>query len=484
MTQMKEGKKFLLDTGWVVLGNLSLIFVIFIQRLIITRFMGVEELGVYSLVMSIYAIGTTFVGFGLPMAMVKFSAEIRKLENEIKEFVSASLIITGALGILGGCLFPLVSGKLSMLLNISSFSGIVILFTPIFPFAALFFASLAILNGKREMKSYAIFQVLQNALFLLITLLLLSEGAGLTSIPVALCFSLAITTIILIIRHKLYIQMHHQIHGLAYHTERLLRFGIKLFASNLINQLNVYADYLLLAFFLSAEQVGYYTIAISISRLIWVLPGCVQKITFPAASEYWSNNDNTRLNLMVNKTLKYSSLLSIVSGIGVAFFAREIISILFGPEHISATNATLILLLGIVLNSALIYSIGGIFSAIGRPGLALKMNSLFFSLNMLLNIVLIPRYGVIGAAVSKSVSLIFLTLIQLFLVVRVVKIRLNVKHSIIIAFSAIPFIFARFVYSSFISGIVLFLLYVAIIVKIYYADDDIGFIKSLIFHKT
>ena len=484
MTQMKEGKKFLFDTGWVVLGNLSLIFVIFIQRLIITRFMGVEELGVYSLVMSIYAIATTVVGFGLPMAMVKFSAEISKLEDEIKEFVSASLIITGALGILAGCLFPLISGKLSVLLNISSYSGIVVLFTPVFPFAALYFASLAILNGKREMKSYAMFQVLQNALFLLITLVLLSKGAGLTSIPVALCFSLAMTSIILIFRHKLYIQIHHKIHGLAYHTGRLLRFGIKVFASNLINQLNVYADYLLLGFFLSAEQVGYYTIAISISRLIWIIPGCVQKITFPAASEYWSNSDNTRLNLMVNKTLKYSSLLSIVSGIGIAFFASEIISILFGPEHISATTATLILLLGIILNSALIYSIGGLFSAIGRPGLALKMNTVFFILNMLLNILFIPRYGVFGAAVSKSASLIFLTLIQLFLVVRVVKIRLDVRHSIIIASTALPFILARFVYSSFISGIVLFSLYIVIIVRIYYADDDIDYIKSLIFHKT
>ena len=150
--------KFFYDIVWVLLGNSSLIMVTFLQRLFIARFMGAEELGVYSLIMSIYVISTVIIAVGMPMAITKYVAEIKEFEQKFRELCSAGLLISAALGTLFACLFPIFSFKLSELLNIPRFSDTVIILAIIFPFSTTFYTFLAILNGQREMKTYSLLQ--------------------------------------------------------------------------------------------------------------------------------------------------------------------------------------------------------------------------------------------------------------------------------------------------------------------------------------
>jgi len=475
---VKEGKKFITDIGWILLGNILIIAVTFLQRLFIARLMGAEELGAFSLIMSIYAIGTVLITVGLPAALTKYIAEIKNVEQKLRELSFAGLILTGTSGIFFACLFLIFSASVSKLLNISHLSNIVILLAFIFPFSTVFYTSLAILNGKREMKSYAIFQALQNILYLFITLIFLLFGYGLKSILLALWISISISATILIIKQRRYLFISIKIPNLILNVKRLIQFGIKVLSTDFVNQVNIYADVMLLGFFLSPEKVGYYTVAMSISRLIWVMPGCIQKITYPAASEYWTRNDNIRLNEMVNKTIKYSSIISIILGLGISFFARDIIFTVFGEGFEAALIPMLVLIWGIVLNGALIKSLGGLLAAIGRPELSLKVDTISVVINISLNLFLIPKYGILGAAIAKTFSLMSNTIIKICLFLKIVKLKLELKPFYLIAATAIVLTFIKWLINSPASSFFLFTIYILIIFKFYIYSEGTKFIKS------
>jgi len=483
---MKAGKKFVFDVAWVLLANVSVIGVTFLQRMFIARVMGAEELGAYSIIMSIYAIGTAFVGLGLPMAITKYIAEYKVDETRLQSFVSVTIFMTAALGVFASILMVGLANPLARLLNIPQFYRDVLLLSFVFPFSTIFFIALAILNGKREMRYYSILLTAQNGLFLLISLLLLWSGWGLKSILIALWLSIVLLTAFPIFQNRIYLTFRLKISRLISNAKQLLQFGIKVVVTDLVNQVNIYADFLILGCFLSPDRVGFYTVAISISRLIVMIPVGIQKITYPAASEFWAKKDNINLNKMVNKTIKYSSISTIILGVGISFFAQEIIEIIFGKDFISAWLPMIILILGVVLQGALIQSLGGLLSAIGRPELSLKVDTLTVAINLGLNFILIPSWGLLGAAISKSISLIGNTIIKIMLFSSVVKLKLELKPFYLITLTAIPLFFVKWLFliqvNSIISNSIVFLVYLLGVIILYFSvyKEDIKLCKSLL----
>lgn len=476
---IKESKKFVIDIGWVFLGNVSIIGVTLLQRLFIARFMGAEELGAFSLIMSIFAIGTALIAFGIPAALTKYISEIKNQYQKLKDLSSLGLIITGVFGILTSCFFLLISSRLSALLNISRFSHIVILLALIFPFSTLFYTSLAILNGKREMKSYFLFQTLQNLLYLLITIIFLLLGFGLKSILLALWLSVLITNIMLIFKKHLYIASINVV-KLLNEAKQLIRFGTKVLLTDLVNQVNVYIDTLLLGFFHSPENVGYYAVALSILQLIWIIPGCIQKITYPTVSEYWARNDKLNLNRIINKTIHYSFLVAIILGVGISIFARGIITIIFGKGFEAAIIPIQILILGFVVNGTLTKSIGGTMAAINRPDLDLKIDTITVLMNILLNLYLIPQYGIIGAAIAKTMSLISHSVIYVYLCFSIAKLKIELKSILLIVAIAIPLILTKWMFNSSTFNFILFIAFSLIVIRHHFYGKELKFIKSLL----
>ncbi len=476
---LKESKKFVIDVSWVLLGNFSIVIVTFLQRMIIARFMGAAELGAYSLIMSIYAIGTAIIGIGIPMAITKYAAEIKTINQKIKELATVGLILSGATSLVAITLFPFFSTEISRLLNISDYKDVVLTLTLLFPFSTIFYTSLALLNGIREMKSYSILEALQNIIFLILTIFFLLSGFGLKSILLGLWISILIATAILFIVKHRYFSLKFD-HSFGENAKRLLNFGVKVLATDLINQVNSYADFLLLGFFLSPESVGFYTVAISISRLIWIVPGCIQKISYPAASEYWIKKDSRSLNGMVNRIIKYSSIIAIVFGVGISLFAKEIIALIFGQGFDIAIIPLSILMLGIVLNGALVQSVGSLLSAIGRPELSLKVDAVTVAINILFNILLIPGYGIVGAAASKTISLICNTFLKMLLFYKIARLKIELKPFWLIVSIAIPVLIIKFIFSSIVMNMIIFPLFILIVFKLFYYGEELQFIRSLL----
>ena len=72
-------------------------------------------------------------------------------------------------------------------------------------------------------------------------------------------------------------------------------------------------------------------------------------------------------------------------------------------------------------------SIGGSVTGIGRPDIALKIVSISATTNVVLNFLLIPTYGIVGAAVATTVSLFVASLVGIFITVRMLNVEIDLK---------------------------------------------------------
>jgi len=275
------------------------------------------------------------------------------------------------------------------------------------------------------MRTYAYLVILRSFLMILFIVALVWLGFGVEGAVFGMVVSVAAGCILGLYFSKKYLHLNFQ--GFLQNVKKLVLFGSQVFGANAVNLIANQADIILIGYFLAATEVGYYGIAVSISMLFLIIPLAIQRISYPAASEYWSKNNHQALQKMIDKSMKYSACIVLPLGLGVGFFAGEITTTVFGAEFIYAALPLSILLIARVIRGSTIIPIGASFSAIGRPDIGLKLDALSTVLNIGLNILLIPRFGIAGAAMATTTSLLVGTVIFVILLPRMVGVKIDAR---------------------------------------------------------
>ena len=105
-------------------------------------------------------------------------------------------------------------------------------------------------------------------------------------------------------------------------------------------------------------------------------------------------------------------LVTIVISALLAIFGKFLIGFLFTEEFLPAYIPLLILLIGYTIY-ALTISVGGALSSIGKVNIAFRISALCALVNIALNITLIPKFGLVGAASATSISLLISVIVVL-----------------------------------------------------------------------
>ncbi|MFX0051252.1 MAG: oligosaccharide flippase family protein, partial [Candidatus Hermodarchaeota archaeon] len=244
-------------------------------------------------------------------------------------------------------------------------------------------------------------------------------------------------------------------------------------------------DIILIGFYLMSIDLGYYAASISISKFFWLIPLSIQKITYPITSEHWKKNNHQSLHRVLDKSMKYSTILLVLSGLSTFFLSKDIIFFLFNEEYIYSVLPLQILLISTVIRGSITQPIGGSLAGIGRPDLLLKIILIVTFSNFFFGVLLIPQYGIVGAAMSTSISLIIGSIINLILVIKYLSFPFDlqwfIRMSCIVFLAIIIFQFGILFFNRFmVTGIIL-LCCVLLIYVFLLAPNDIRFFKSMIY---
>ena len=190
--------------------------------------------------------------------------------------------------------------------------------------------------------------------------------------------------------------------SLKYNSEiskTAIKFGVKTHIANLAQFLNYRLDVFIIAMYLPPESVGYYAVATLISERLWTIPNSIGIVLFPKVSSTSNENANLITAQVARNTLFLVTCLVII----IATASYPIIDYLFGDEFIPAVKPMLFLLPGITT-----LSVSKIFAADlsgrGRPQYATYASMSSLISNVFLNLILIPRLGIGGAAIASSIS--------------------------------------------------------------------------------
>lgn len=181
---------------------------------------------------------------------------------------------------------------------------------------------------------------------------------------------------------------------------RLLRYGVRVQVGSLTQIANTRLDVVILQFFRPLSDVGYYVVAQSIAELVMTLGAAFQTSVLPLVSHY-EGDDRQRATSVAS--VRHHGILAAFAVVLNAIFGTLIILFAFGEEFHPAVAPMLILLPGVWflgMGSVIQGDLGGR----GRPGLSSALAGVAALVTVGLDFLLIPPYGVTGAAIASVIA--------------------------------------------------------------------------------
>ena len=286
------------------------------------------------------------------------------------------------------------------------------------PPAALAEVALLASVGFSRMRPRAVIKlVLEPVVRLGLTVGLILVGAGLTGAMVALVVSSAIEAVLALRALRRYMGSMAALP--RFEPRTLFAFSLVSGTAWLATIGLVWADTLILGALKSSAEVGVYTVATRIVVLAtFVMPAVTQAFA-PRITDLYQRGLHSELRHAYYVVTGWNLALSLPTFALLLAFPAELLG-LFGHEFSVAVTVTIVLVAGKIVDTAT--GPGAMMLTMsGRPGWALADNAATLGLNIWLNLVLIPSYGIIGAAVAWSVSLIVsnaVRVVQVWVVLR------------------------------------------------------------------
>jgi len=188
--------------------------------------------------------------------------------------------------------------------------------------------------------------------------------------------------------------------------------------ANLLQYLNYRADILLIGFFLSQTEVGWYYVSVMIAERLLFLTQATATVLLPAASSSDIQRKKTPILSRLNFTVVFAG--SVV----IAATAYWLVPLLF-----SAVFSNSVLPLVVILPGIISLSVSKILSADltsrGLPQYSIYVSLLNFCLNISFNIIFIPKMGIVGAALSSTLSYTASLLLQIYFYYRLTNTGLS-----------------------------------------------------------
>lgn len=405
------------DVQWSFISLATSSFAHLLLRIALGKELGPSGLGLYTLIFTIYMFGMQFAGFGIGPAMTKYISEFRDDLHKIGEFVSSGILGSIISGSVIGLLLYVFSETISIqLFHSDEMIDLLKLTAFCFPFIAVQKAVLGILNGLRNMKWFAIVNIIQNISVVIVSITLVTQ---LSMNVRGAVIGFVLPTILVGLLSLILIKDHFtaEISTLRMAFKEISYFGFYVLLTNSIGLINTQIDSLMIGHFINETEVGYYAIAVLLIEGLSLIPSSIETVTDTRIVYFYVRKDYANLIRLLRSNVLKVFVITVIESLGLLFFGRFLIEKIFGIDYLPAYTPLLILLVGYSLYYPTL-SINGFLPGVGKVALLSKISFICALMNIFLNILLVPYYGIIGAALATSIALIFSTFVRHYFTIK------------------------------------------------------------------
>jgi len=180
--------------------------------------------------------------------------------------------------------------------------------------------------------------------------------------------------------------------------KKALNYGFKICLAGIFAFLILRVDLYMVNFFKGIAEAGFYSLASTFGDVFLILPFSIAAVIFPKI-----NAEGKTKKESIARYARISLFLVFLMAIGALLFVRSAIGLLFGEEFLASVRPIILLLPGLIAWSVTSVLDGYFFSV----GYSLKLTISWFLvavLNIILNFIYIPQYGMAAAALSSTVA--------------------------------------------------------------------------------
>ena len=392
---------------------------------ILARFAGVEFLGIYSLASSVTRIGEVFGRAGLHSGVMRFVSRLDK-ETEI-ETVKQRILSGLKLGLLFGIVIMILQIALADWLAFELFNGsdllktVLIISAVSLPFATIMAISAFATQGYKLLKyKVMVLNIIRPAIMLVCVLVSISFFTIDAAVKYPLLISAVFSSFaaVIFLSKLTQIKMNQIFSGVI--DKELLRFSYPLMFVTILGTLMHWMDILMLGYFTDTTTVGLYHPAARTAGLLRTVLLAFMGIFAPMMSDYHRQGDVGEMGKLYKLIVRWIVSLSLPLAIIIIIYSKKIM-LLFGVEYLSASNVLMVLTTAAFIQT--LFGGGGqTLTMTGFTKVNLFNSIIVVLINITLNLLWIPQYGIIGAAYATLISMALLGLLRIVEVNHLIKI--------------------------------------------------------------
>lgn len=413
-TQQKATRKQLRGSSLLLIGQVLSKGVGFAVQVLIVRYLSKSDYGAFAYALSVVAMGETIVTFGLDRAVTRFLPIYHEQHDYGKMFGTLFLVLSAVASLSVGLILVFYGLQefigqtfiddqqaLSLLLILIFLAPVQALDTLLNGLFAVFSRPTAIFFRK---------YVLGPALKLSVVLLLIWAGSGVrflaTGYLAAGVIAVVIFSIVLIrVLQEQQLFERFSLSAVQVPMREVLSFTVPLLTSDLVYVLMGSVDAVLLGYFQGTVDVAALRAVQPIAKLNQIVLSSFGLLFTPVAARLFARDDREGINDLYWQNAVWIAIVSFPIFAATFSLAQPVTVFLFGTDYTGSGAILALLAIGYYFNAALGQN-GLTLKVFGKVRYIMAINILAAILNVVANVLLIPRYGAMGAAVGTFTTLV------------------------------------------------------------------------------
>lgn len=389
-------------TIYLIAAQISFVLSGYATHIGLGRFLGPADYGVYAVVISLMTMVNLILSTGIPQAVSKYVAHgdgnelhVKRTAQKMQLFFSLILFI----------LYYSFAGQLATLLNDPGMAPYLRLSSFIVPAYALHALFVGYFNGLKEYGKQSLMVILYSVFKIVFILgFALTSYALYGAITGFIISSVAVLVLGFYFVHSSDKRLPVSDNGHSMVSAKtILDFATPIVFYSVATNLIMSFDLFFVKAYLTDMDAGIYSAVSTISKVPFYVIAGIYGALFPAISSMSVHNDRSQMTLQIIKSVKYSMLILVPSTLFVVLFSRQVLSFLFSDQYSAGSTALGVLTIGMGF-----FGLFSLFTTVingsGQPRVSMIMSLLVLVLDIFLNQLFIPPYGVVGAAMATCVA--------------------------------------------------------------------------------
>ncbi|MBE6505274.1 MAG: flippase [Methanobrevibacter millerae] len=399
---MSQVKTIFKNISWLLISQIIASVCGFIWTVLTARYLGVNNYGIMGFAISLNGILAIFMDLGISVYIVReIATDYDSAPYYIGNTIPLKLILS----------FLVIALTLPCLI-IFNYDELTITVTLLFTIETIIKSFLGLFNGSfqafEKLKYQGIGNTILNTLLLIFILLAIFTDIGIIGIAI----SYIIANLIALIYE--YYVLNKKITKPKFEFDMVFCKNIILaslpFALGGILFIIYYSiDIVMLERIAGSYPTGIYNATYKLISVLTLFNSVYTSVIFPVMSKFYKNNEKL-LIIIFEKTVKYLLIIMIPLAIGTMIYSTDIIYLIYGQEYDAASSV-----LSILIWTVCLLFVNGAFNTLLQSShkeiTTTKTYGIAATFNIVLNLIMIPRFSVNGAAITTVLSDILILII-------------------------------------------------------------------------